>query len=303
MFKLSGNQVVRTFNQGKFLLQKNSPAILMGLGVVGVVASTVLACKATLKLDEVKYVADENIEHVHQGREKYDEEVYSQESYQRDLAVVHVQKVVSIAKLYAPSVLLGAASIGCILGSHYILNKRNVGLMAAYAILNDSFKKYRGRVVDEFGAQKDFAFHNDIKETTVTETVINEDGTKTKTKKTVLLLEDNQPSGYARFFDESSVQWRKDYTHNLFFLKAQQNYANDLLKMQGHVFLNEVYDMLSLPRSSAGALVGWVYEGDNIGDNYIDFGIYAPENVDAVNGYAKKFLLDFNVDGVIYDAI
>lgn len=303
MFKLSGNQLVRTFNQGKFLLQKNSPTILMGLGVVGVVASTVLACKATLKLDEVKYVADENIEHVHQGREKYDEEVYSQESYQRDLAVVHVQKVVSVAKLYAPSVLLGATSISCILGSHYILNKRNAGLMAAYAILNDSFKKYRGRVVDEFGAQKDFAFHNDIKETTVTETVINEDGTKTKTKKTVLLLEDNQPSGYARFFDESSVEWRKDYTHNLFFLKAQQNYANDLLKMQGHVFLNEVYDMLSLPRSSAGALVGWVYEGDDIGDNYIDFGIYAPENVDAVNGYTKRFLLDFNVDGIIYDAI
>jgi hypothetical protein len=114
---------------------------------------------------------------------------------------------------------------------------------------------------------------------------------------------DNEPSGYARFFDESSVQWRSDYTHNTFFLKTQQNYANDLLKIQGHVFLNEVYDLLGLPRSSAGALVGWVYEGDDIGDNYIDFGIFAPENVDALNGYVPRFLLDFNVDGVIYDAI
>ena len=304
MFKINSQNIVTAFHHGKLIVQKNSPAILMGVGIVGVVASTVLACKATLKADQVIAESDYEINKVHLAHETLDSEKYSEEDFKRDLTIVHVKKVVNIAKLYGPAALVGVASIGCLIGSHHILNKRNVGLMAAYALVDESFKTYRKRVVEELGEKKDLAFRHGLKEETITETETSEDGSKKKVKKTVLTTAiDGYPSGYARYFDESSTQWRSDPTHNIFFLKGQQNYFNDLLKIHGHVFLNEVYDALGFPRTSAGAIVGWVYEGDGVGDNYIDFGIFAPENVDAVNGYAKQFILDFNVDGVIYDCI
>ena len=89
------------------------------------------------------------------------------------------------------------------------------------------------------------------------------------------------------------------------YLRRQQDYANELLKAKGHLYLNEVYDILGLPRSKAGQIVGWVYDEKNpIGDNYVDFGIYEQnraKNRDFVNGYEKTILLDFNVDGNILD--
>ena len=111
-------------------------------------------------------------------------------------------------------------------------------------------------------------------------------------------------SDYARFFDESSALWTKDSNHNLVFLRVQQTYVNDLLRRRGYVFLNEVYDMLGIPRTKAGQVVGWLYdEGSTMSDNYIDFGIYSDRNKDFVNGLKNTALLDFNVDGCIIDKL
>lgn len=110
-----------------------------------------------------------------------------------------------------------------------------------------------------------------------------------------------QPSQYARFFDESCHGWSKDPEANLLFLKLQQEYANSLLRSRGYMFLNEVYEMLGIPKSKEGQLVGWVYNEENpTGDNYIDFGIFAKSNSKFVNGYERNILLDFNVDGCIF---
>lgn len=120
-------------------------------------------------------------------------------------------------------------------------------------------------------------------------------------------------SQYARFFDETSPYWTKDSEYNLFFLRAQQNHANELLRSRynrdegriGYLFLNEVYEMLGLPKTAAGQIVGWVYKENNIdGDNYVDFGIYnIDRNAKFVNGFENSVLLDFNVDGPIIDKI
>ena len=87
------------------------------------------------------------------------------------------------------------------------------------------------------------------------------------------------------------------------FLLRQQNYANDLLKSKGHLFLNEVYDMIGIPRTKAGQVVGWIYDEKNpVGDNFVDFGIidiHKERNRAFMNGYEKNVLLDFNVDGNI----
>ena len=114
-------------------------------------------------------------------------------------------------------------------------------------------------------------------------------------------------SQYAKVFDESCVGWTKCAEYNLAFLRSQMSYCNDLLKAKGHLFLNEVYDMLGIPRTKAGAVVGWVYDEKNpIGDNFVDFGLFDTNderNSDFINGFKNTAILDFNVDGNILNYI
>lgn len=111
-------------------------------------------------------------------------------------------------------------------------------------------------------------------------------------------------SPYAAFFDEQSAAWTKNPECNKMFLLQQQNFANEKLRARGYLFLNEVYDMLGLPRTRAGQLVGWCYDEHNpCGDNYVDFNIFDDHNREFVNGFEKSVLLDFNVDGNILDRL
>lgn len=111
-------------------------------------------------------------------------------------------------------------------------------------------------------------------------------------------------SQYAKFFDESCPNWVKDSGYNLAFLRLSQVEANDRLKRQGYLFLNDVYTMLGLPVTKAGQLVGWIYDPENdVGDNYVDFGLYDVKSNQFINEYANIILLDFNVDGMIIDKI
>ena len=111
-------------------------------------------------------------------------------------------------------------------------------------------------------------------------------------------------SQYARFFDAGCKEWTKDAECNLMFLKNQEDYCNDKLKAQGHLFLNEVYDSLNIPRTKAGQIIGWIYDEESpIGNNCVDFGLYLDLNKDFVDGYKNTALLVFNVDGNILDLI
>lgn len=274
------------------LAQKNSPSIMFGAGVVGVVGSTVLACKATLKLESVLSEAQNNLSVAKQ----LDHPDYSEDDRSRDIALIYVQSAVAVGKLYGPSIVLGAASIAALTHSHNVLTRRNAALTAAYTALDKGFAQYRQRVVDAYGEEKDREFRYGSEKVTITDP-------ETKRKKSVDRVVPGAPSIYARFFDEYSPNWSKEPEYNALFLKCQQNYANDLLHARGHVFLNEVYDMLGIDRSQAGAVVGWVLS-DN-GDNYIDFGIFDGRGgtIDFVNGRERSILLDFNVDGLIWDLI
>lgn len=292
-----------------FKIRKHSPEILVTAGVVGTVASTIMACKATTKVSDILEDTKAKVDQVHMVLEDnaISEDRYSQEDSKKDLAIIYAQSGIQFVKLYGPAVALGVLSLGCILTSNNILRKRNVALAAAYTAIDQGFKEYRGRVVDRFGEAVDRELKYNIKAKKITETVTDEEtGKEKKVKKTVDVISDsNGYSLYARFFDEASPAWEKDPEYNMMFLRAQQQYANDLLRARGHLFLNEVYDMLGIPRSKAGQVVGWVYDENNpIGDNHVDFGIYDIRREvvrDFVNGYERSILLDFNVDGNIWD--
>ena len=300
------NGMTRTFNKFGFQLKKHSPEILMAVGVVGTVASTVMACKATLKLNDVLDESKDIIEKIHEVSEDEDmKDKYTEDDAKKDLTITYVQTGAKIAKLYAPAVILGTLSLTAILASNNILRKRNVALAAAYATIDRSFKDYRSRVVERFGKELDKELRYNIKAKEIEETVIDENGKEKTVKKTVNVSDPNGYSDYARFFDESCAGWNKTPEYNLMFLKQQQAHANRLLQQNGYLFLNEVYEMIGLPKTKAGQVVGWVYDEKNpIGDNFVDFGIYDIYNEkarDFVNGYERSILLDFNVDGNVWE--
>ena len=302
------NGLSRTFGRASLQLKKHSPEILVGAGIVGGVASAVMACKATLKVNEALEEPKANIEKIHNYVEEHGfSEKYTEEDSKKDLTIVYVQGAVKVAKLYAPAVILGTLSITSILAGHNILRKRNVALAAAYTVIDKSFKDYRGRVIERFGKELDRELKYGIKSEEVEKVVVNEDGTESVVKEVVEVVDPNEISEFARIFDNGCAGWEKDPEYNLMFLKRQQSYFNDLLKRRGHVFLNEVYDALGFPRSKAGQEVGWYYDEEHPnGDNFIDFGIFDihnPKKRDFVNGYERSIILDFNVDGPILHLI
>jgi len=297
--KLSGIKALAMQKGARQLLvaKKHSPHVLFGAGVVGVIGTAVLASSATLKLEET---LEEINTKKKQAKDLYEagHDSYSESDYQRDQAILMVRSVTKVAKLYMPAIALGSLSIAALTGSHVIMTKRNVALTAAYAALDKGFREYRDRVINELGEEKDREFRYSSEEVTVQEKT--ESGTK---KRKVKKVGPNGKSIYARFFDETCVDWQSTPEYNRVFLQAQQNYFNDLLNARGHVFLNEVYDRLGMERSQAGQVVGWTRKGT---DGFIDFGIFdgdSPAVRDFVNGHEGAILLDFNVDGVIYDQI
>lgn len=310
------NKMGGVFHKAGFKLQKHSPEILVISGIVGVVVSAVLACKATTKVSEILEETKKNVDDIHECEANETlEAVYSVEDVKKDLTIVYIQTGIKFIKLYAPAVVLGVISITSILASNNILRKRNIALGAAYTAVDKGFKEYRKRVVEKFGKDVDKELKYGIKAKKIKESSTDpETGKEVKTEKTVFVVNPSDISEFARFFEQYTTDeegntivnhnWDPNNEYNLMFIKAQERYANDLLKAKKRLFLNEVYEMLGLPRSKAGQIVGWVYDPEDTSrDNYVDFGLYQ-DNLsysDFVNGYDPAILLDFNVDGNIWD--
>ena len=288
----------------KFKAVKRSPEILMIFGTVSVVGGVVLACKQTFKFEEI---IDEHNEKLEKRREIIDEygEEYSISDQKSDVVKIYATTSVKVLKTYAlPAILIGSGIASMFLAKS-IVSKRYMAALTAFNGLSEAFSAYRDRVRERFGedTEKEIftnakpveVIGTDEKGKEITETIMMPDG------------ELKDISIYARFFDPSCSQWEKNAEYNLTFLKGQEQFANDILKTRGHLFLNEVYDMLGFDHSQAGSLVGWIYDENNPDiDNYVDFGIYnlnSAPNRSFVNGFEPVILLDFNVDGVIWDKI
>lgn len=283
-------------------IKKRSPEILIVVGVVGTVASAVIACKATTKVNKIIDDAKDDIDKVHVATENCVTEAgetYSIEDSKKDLAIIYAQTGVKLAKLYAPAVILGTLSITSILASNNILRKRNVALGAAYAAIDKSFKDYRSRVIERFGEKVDTELKYGIKAKKFEEIEVDpETGKEKKVKKTVMVADPNLKSDYAVYFDNKSRNYETNQDYNYMFLRAQQQFANDKLQTRGHLFLNEVLDDLDLPRTSAGQIVGWTKDGP---DGYVNFRIVEVDRETEDGRHEPSLLLDFNVEGNIWD--
>lgn len=293
--------IMRAVNTFGFKVQKRSPEILLAAGIIGGVAATVLACRATLKVESVSAEINETVDIIKEkmADKKLNESgKYTVEDGENDLRIMKAKSALKYAKLYAPAVFVGALSIAAILGSHNIISKRNVALAAAYATVETAFKEYRGRVTDRFGEEVENEIRYDIKHEKVDETIVNEKGKEKVVQKDVAIVGEGTSMPYARFYETDSKS--KDYIEML--LNSEERFANDCLVTQGRVFLNDVYKRLGMETSKAGQIVGWRYDKTNpTGDNVINFTRTTTQRRNKKGELEEALIIDFNVDGNIWE--
>jgi hypothetical protein len=297
------NTITSKIGRQVLIAQKHSPTILFAASAIGVGATVVLACRATLKLEEVLKEAESKNTQIEEAS-ALDSKNYTDEDAKKDGLTLRVQTALKVVKLYTPTIVVGVLTVGAMTGSHIILNRRNVGLTAAYAALDKGFKEYRSRVTEELGREKDDEFRFGVVEREIA--VDTDEGVAVQTIKGAdpKTFRFGGRSIYSRIFDEGNRNWQRQYTYNAMYIRSQQQWANDLLNSRGHLFLNEVYDMLGFERTTEGSVVGWL-SGTEHGDGYVDFGVLDNffESKRFINGDERSVILDFNVDGTIYDKI
>lgn len=279
--------------------RKHAPTILVAAGVAGAVGATVLACKSTLSVHDILVKHEEQInliKNTADNKEEYPE--YTEEMVAKDKFIVYIQTGVSLLKLYAPSIILGGLSITAIVGSHYIMTKRNAALSATCAALSKAFAEYRKRVAEEIGEDREKDIFAGYREKVIEEEVTTKKGSKL-VKKTQSEYDEHY-SIYARLFGPGNEWYRGGNANIKGFLWSQQCQANELLRIHGYLFLSDVYRMLGFKETPESRVVGWIY---GHGDSTVLFGIDDRRNAAFINGEEESIWLDFNVDGVIYDMI
>lgn len=287
----------------KFVLRKNAPEILIATGVVGIVTSAVMACVASTKVKDTVEEAKDIIDSAHENIEANH---LDEKESRREIVIAYAKAGSIIIKPYIFPVALGTVSIGSIVGSNMISRKRNATLAATCTMLDKSFKDYRERIVDRFGEEVDKEARYGVN-TYKTENVVVDPNTgkKKKIKEEVKACDHNLPNDtWDRFFDEANINWKKNADLNQMFIERNRQYANKLLKRDGYVMLNDVYDLLGCDKSVDGYSVGWVYDPEN--PEKIDFGIYTvnrQRSENFIDGYERSVILSFNVDGYILDKI
>ena len=317
-------------------MKKHAPTIMVVVGTGLVIGGTIKACKSTPKAIDILNDCAAKLDEIEKFIEESNDKEYTQKDAKKDRAVIYREAGIGLVKTYGVATLAITAGLGLLIGSHGLMLRRNAALTAGYSTLLASFQEYRNRVREAIGEDEEVRVFSGAK--TGDGVVYNDDGEAESTVEHAAIFDDGSThSVYSRLFsvenllDSCKGNWSKSPTENLKWLRAQQCWANDVLRSRGYLFLNEVYRQLGFKETSDGCIVGWVYDPsrdtaivgpatDNTplidgidsrglkGDNLVDFGIYSgykdnPAKQDFINGLEPCVWLDFNVDGIIYDLI
>lgn len=296
------NSVTSRVAMKSLVFQKHSPQILFygGLALMG--ATVVSACQGALRLEGT-------LDDIRRDREALQVNVatfpdrYSDRDITKLNTYITVRGGAKLVTLFAPTLVLSVAAVACLTGSNNILNRRNAGLSAALASTERALAKYRERVIDTYGedVDRDMMYESE----TIKRKVVQADGS-TKTEKVKVYGAGRSP--YACIWGrDTSDEWEPLPEYNLAKLRSIQTHANFQLEAKGHVFLNDVFDELGLPRTPAGAVVGWLSEERGGVDGFVDLGVLSQGEevafLDFMTGREDHLLLDFNVDGEIFRRI
>lgn len=301
------NDLYKLTNGMTNTIRNNKSDILVGVGISGGIVSTVMACIASFKLEGIfkknKAVLDDIQEKNPEAK--------------KEVTKMYVKTAVEVVGLYLPAIGVGLLGYGCIIHSHNLLNKENASLVVAYSALDTSYRKYRSRVSDKYGAEAEEEIRLNTTDHILEETTVDENGKKKKTKKTIKITNVDEASEYARYYvkcnfltpEMGAAAWEADMDYNESFIRSQEFIANDILlsstDLNGRsaMFLNTAYAMFGIKPSKAGQVVGWIRDKDNpVGDNRIKFiqKIVWRKNPETEEP-ERVILLDFNVDGPILE--
>lgn len=293
--KFVPNSVSRSASRAMLKLNAKSPTILVVTGVVGFGVTAVMAAQATRKIDPVleKHLIQRN--DVKSWAQEGDREA------QRQMLRVYAGTSISLAKIYAPTIVVGSLSAAAVLSGHNILKGRHVATMAAYSGLMEEFRSYRGRVAESLGEDRERELYDGASHAWADDPVHPGESKR-------VAVHDGSVGGYLRpWFDEDNINHTPSADANFMFLRGVQTLMNYRLQARGHLFLNEVLDELCLPRCSEGSVAGWLWKPDSQDrDNYVDFGFLASEDPHTKafeRGEVNTVRLNFNIDGVIWDQI
>lgn len=295
------NALTKGFQRMSIQVKKDSPEILMALDLIASGAALFFSHRAGRKVDEVVTRSEKQMHVVKRKmRNAKSDKEYS--DLQRKKIRIVADTAKDLCGLYGPVIGMEAVSLACRCKYVSVMNNRYIGTVAIANSAIDILNSYRKNVRDELGEEADYHFRYGTKKETVKETVTEEDGEEKEVEKEVEKVDYQiKPGEFARYFDGDNDQWDPNPSFNLCFLNGQEQMANDMLVANGHLFVNEVYDMLGYPRTPEGAVAGWLAK-----DGKVDFGLYNyrnPETRRFINGRENVVLLDFNVQGIIWDKI
>lgn len=306
-------KMTRTASKCGYKLKKASPTIMIVGAAIGGVTATVLACKATIKAQDILTEHNAQVESIHTTKQLIEGETYTENDYKSDITTTYVKTGLKLAKVYAPAVTLGAVSLGCMFGSHHIMSKRNASLTAAYIALDKAFEEYKSRVSDRFGSRVQEELEHNIKAVEIESKSTNEQGVE-ETIKEYKDIAMQHTSPYTCIFDETVDTWQADNQLNRNYLFLMEQAANKRLRTQGHLFLNDVLSSIGTHggvtmKTPEGQIVGWIYDpNDETRQNHVDFGVTNYVEGDEalnsfINGGERSVMLRFNCDGPIIDKI
>lgn len=307
-------------NIGAKLIFKGKKYAPEGLVLGGIITggiATYMMCKQTLNVEEIIDETKETLDKVHEQEEKLangeepkykdkkTEEIvpYTAEVAKRDKTIAYLQCGAKMVKNYAPAMGLYILSIVMILGGFKIIKGRYVTAMGVLSATQTAFKDYRNKIAEKYGKSIDLETLLGVEHTEETEESVDENGNMTikeKEKHTATRTRVDD-SDFTRLFDELNAKtFKMDAIANYTWLSQAEKWATQRLRDRGHLFLNEVYDILGMEHTSTGAICGWRINGD--GDDFVSFGI---DNIPREWDWYEEpnFWLNFNCEGVIYDKI
>lgn len=209
------------FESTKKVLTKNTPGILTGIGIAGMIASTVMAVHATPKA--IMLMNEKEIE--------------------LEVDKLSAKEVVQTTwKCYIPSVVTGAASIACIIGASSVNARRNAALLTAYTLSETALKEYKDKVIEEVGTKK----AQEIRDS------IAKDHLEKKPVETseVLVTE----KGETLCYDVISGRYFKSDIEKI---RRSVNELNRQMLSEGCVSLNDLYYEIGLDSIGIGSDLGW----------------------------------------------
>lgn len=272
----------------KFFGKKYAPEILLGTAAVAGTACVVTSCRATLK---AKKSWEAHQERKLQIAEKVQEEQITTEESKVEMRKEIVKVGLELAKEYAIPFSLYTATIGCVLGSYKIQKSRLQAISATLSAMSAAYSSLVMRLKN--GAENGLTAEEVLQGKFVCK-VENEDGTVEEYTTTVKNPYDNP---FKFRFDRYSTSWEHHHFSNECILKAEENWANTALELNGYLFLNDVLDRLGIPKTKAGQILGWRKDGN--GDGFVDFGVVDCQTLIGVEYDDNAFELNFNVDGDI----